>query len=1156
MADRLGEASTELRTRIEVDPSLDDLTRTPFILSEVASLFEAGSGIPSTKMGVLARVIHLQEQQEEHRNSLQDAPIYDGQADYLNALATTMTSRGAVALTETDARAAVATVAKKLRGRGQIGQAEPAEILGKLVAHHLLERVEYPDTLLQFEHQQFQEHYAALDVRAGLLDLPDDDQDQIGQFAATYVNNSGWAEPLRMIAGAFAERSGIEQEDELNIRAGVQLVNMALCVDLVFAGELARLCGSAIWKKVRTSVGERLRAVHNMSDRNYRQYAVAAMLATGSDDFSDITLPLLSGQDRQTRLETYRLWPDIQLPSLGPDWRATVRCWSEEARTDFVSELLHYRIDEDVVAFAVEDDCIAVKKAAVSGLTWIGAEDALTRVIESMDVQTFEDQAVTNPDHIPMVLRPKAVSAMRRLVGDRVDNSVRFRTALKLIELGESGLEDAIKKAMEAFPIGDRQRLHLHFFRPALVMLHDLDPVWTGRWVVSRIAKGVLQGDEEWLPFATVIPDEFVEEWLHRLETTSLGNLCRRGMKSVFAARADEEVARRVFAKLRDLRRKVEATPSDRNELEWEIVSQLEATFRSFPDDLVATGVLLSAESGNPLDIKIAARLLSTVARPDQEPLRIADADLKARLGAFLKSSVNLVLSQDDYEGTEKADLASSIAQIGDPEDMADLERLIRADIERMRGGRAAILAGDRGPRGNGGMVTYARWNVAAAAQLDRSGSEKLLIELLSEPEYSLEAAFEMARDFLPESGHSLIPEFPYDLMWSAREGRIFPPGGGQRRSRLATALNAEIRRRRLHATDEDSAAGVKELAMALAAIDGRGSAQTVLEAIALPGRWARYSDLDSVKRLLTAGVAPPARTVFGLLDSVLERMEDWMQDSDWHLVFELLALCPFVDDPSAGIAKMREVIADLRIRQYRLREIVTALGESRTDSAVDLLSELASDRQTFEQCEDNFINAFAALDASQCGKVLLSLVDPDMDSITMVHRPRHEDLLVERLVEQAKRRPKVATRLRDVCELDLPEFNRNVLSRVMCELATRGSLVANLKLIDDEKPSPVPRGVWVQLEDAFVMRKPHRLYQNAFTLHARASNELRAQLHKMVFEDRKRQKSAFKILGQIEVWRLEYGRPADESRNPDLSSGRPWPPGDVGLFHDPIRQT
>jgi hypothetical protein len=50
-------------------------------------------------------------------------------------------------------------------------------------------------------------------------------------------------------------------------------------------------------------------------------------------------------------------------------------------------------------------------------------------------------------------------------------------------------------------------------------------------------------------------------------------------------------------------------------------------------------------------------------------------------------------------------------------------------------------------------------------------------------------------------------------------------------------------------------------------------------------------------------------------------------------------------------------------------------------------------------------------------------------------------------------------------------------------------------------------------------------------------------RLFKMATDDAKRRKSAFALLGQIEEWRLERGRPTDEPRHPDFQSGAPWPP-------------
>ena len=922
-------------------------------------------------------------------------------------------------------------------------------------------------------------------------------------------------------------------------------MEMALAVDLVFAGELAQISGSTVWNEVGAVVGERFRAVYAVRDGNLRQYALAAMLATGADDFSDIIVPLLSENDQQTRFRTYRLWPDFRVSSLGPNWRERVRGWSDDARADFVSELLHHRIDGEVAVFAVEDNSIAVKKAAASGLMWTKSDDALIRVLESMDAQTFEDVARKNADRMPTALRSKTVAAMRTFIETSTDHPARLRTAVDLVQFGETGLDGVIKDAMAALPGDDMRNLDLHFIQPALVHLRNTEPAWASEWVAIQISEGVLYGHESWLPFATAIPDDLVEKYLQRLKTEDLKNTRFEGMVAVIAARADERLAARVFAEQRELRRKVDAEPGQRHEFEWQVMRQLEALFRRLPDDVAVAGIISSTTGGDPLDIKVAAGLLDRVARSDVEPLRVADDDLRAKLRAYLKGSVDLVLSQDDFNGEEKSNLALSIAQVGEPEDTEDLVTLIRADIERMRRGRAARAAGDRGPLGNGAFMSYVNWHIAAVMHLDPAGAEQVLIDLLPEPEYRTDAAAAMAREYLPKPERSFDTAFRYDLMWAAREDPTLPSGNDPTRTRFAAALKAEIKRLRQQNEVGESAAGLKELATALAAIDGRGSAAPVLDVISKPDQWNKYTCLSAAERLLMAGVVLPANTAFALADSVLEQTEKWMQDSDLDLLSRILALCPFVDDPVAGIEKVSDVLRKRTLRGYRLRELVTALGESRSDAAIDLLYELASNAYSFEQCEEDLINAVAAIDTPDAHELLLGFVDPDIRGIELTRRLHREDVLVARLTELAKRRPEAATRLRQMCERDLPELNRHVLSRVMDWLGTPEARAANLNLIDDAKLSPVPQGIRDQLESAFFERGPYGQNPNVFTEHARTSNELRVRLFRMALQDPKRRKAAFMLLGMIEEWRLEHGRPTGEPRHPDFASGQIWPPAD-----------
>ena len=233
----------------------------------------------------------------------------------------------------------------------------------------------------------------------------------------------------------------------------------------------------------------------------------------------------------------------------------------------------------------------------------------------------------------------------------------------------------------------------------------------------------------------------------------------------------------------------MDAEPKKQHEFERRVMRQLESVFRHFPGDVAAAGILSCINEGDPLDVKVAAGLLNRVARSGEEPLRMGDDDLKVRLREYLKDGVDLVLGQDDFDGEEKANLASAIAQVGEPEDMEDLVVLIRADIERMRGGRSALAAGDSGPLASGGRMSYAPWHIAAAIHLDQTSAEQVLIDLIEEPEYRIHVADAMAHDFIARPERLLDTTSFYDSMWAAREGRTTPPGNLRRRERFAAAL-------------------------------------------------------------------------------------------------------------------------------------------------------------------------------------------------------------------------------------------------------------------------------------------------------------------------------------------------------------------------------
>jgi hypothetical protein len=1150
---RLGGKGRALRIRIDSEPALDDLTLTPFVLSEVASLFEAGADIPSTKIGILSEVLRLQEQRDEHRNALLTAPIFGRQTDFLKTLATEMTRRGTVYLGEAEARSFTADITNELVACGQLSPAGSPEVLSLLTAHHVLERIDYPKIAFQFEHQQVQEYYAALDLFERLLDIGEGDQEAIERFKEQYVNDPVWGEPVRMIAEMCAESTEDEALHDRAVSAGVKLVGMTLSVDIVFAGELARLCGKLIWKKVRDSVGERLRNVYTVQEGAFRQLALAAMLGTGSDDFKDIIIPVLSGSDQQSRLKTYRLFPSIETSSLGPNWRDEVRGWSEEARSDFVAELLHHRLKVEIANFAAEDESKVVKSAAISGLLWTGSEEVLARVLESLDPETFEELACQHTNEFPKDLRPKQIIAIRHRLDATQDPSSRLRMGLELIELGERRLAEIIKDAMTALSGSELSKIGSPTVKHALEYIGRTDPEWESDWVAIRIAEGSLWDPKYWLPFVTCVSDDLTDKLLTRLETEDLRKERIDGLIFAVSKLSNENISARVFSKLRELQGRVDEDHDKKHEFESQIIWQLEALFRSFPGDVAAAGILSSASCRDPLDIKVTTQVLTRIAS-DMEPLKICNDDLRVQLRYYLRSTIDIVLEQDDFNGKEKADMASSIARIGEPGDIELLVRLIYADIERIRQGKAARASGDSGPRVNGSYMSYSRWHIASARLLDSCGANEVLIDLLSEPEYRSDAAAAMAVDFLPKSSQFFSRPFRSDIMWAAREGRSTSPADDQWRTRFASAINSEIERLRERAPEGKSFPILAQLANALAAVDGHGSAATVLEIIGKPDEWNQFICLDAAERLLIAGVLLPVNTLFSQVNPILERTRHWLQKSERDLLRRALVLCPFVDDPKLGIAKMREVLSKRQFRGYELRELIMALGESRSEAASELLYDLATDPQIFRECDDYLIDALSKLNKPLARELLLGLVDPEIPDLLLTRRPQREDVLVGRLAELAQDDAEVGERLRKLCESDIPILIRDILSKVMNLIGTPEAFSASLSLIDDTRQIAIPQGIWSLLNNAFINRRPHAQNSSIFELSPSSSNQLRTELFRMAIRDEKRWKSALRLLVEIEEWRLEQGRPTIEPRHPDLTSGQPWPPWEA--FGHPNQKT
>lgn len=1143
LAQRLGAIkAAELQRLLEGDSVLDDLTQTPFIVSEVTSIFAAGEVIPKTKIGVLAAVTRLLEDAPEHRNHLRQWPLSGCAHDYLGEIAMRMTAEGGVTASDAEARSWIISVATRLRNAGQIASLpEPATVLNTLCADHVLERQDYPGISFRFEHQQFQEFYAATTIKRQLWQyLGNCALDAARELTVKYVNEPAWAEPLRMIAESIGGRSP-DTSGVNPVEAGELLVVVALSVDPVYAAELAHLCGRSVWQKVRLKFAERLRMLWAAPDKRYRQLAVAAMLASGAEDFQDIVIPILSGEKQQEQLGLYRWGGDFHLSSLGPHWQDVVRPWNEGARARFVSEILHHRHLPEVVSFTIADTSLKVKQAAIRSLSWINAEQDAIRVLQSLsevDLDTVLQELY--PESIPITMRMRAVRAIERAYSRSGDPLARVRLLLKLAQLGETTIADRLKGELDSLS-GKLEDQGRYVIRPALDLIRGTDPQWMSDWVAKHVANGSLWHGG-WDLLISRVSEELKDSLFQRLETEGPERTQFGGEIAVLAAGADAGLAERTFIKLCGLRRTISASPEQGQEHERAIEGRFRSLLRAMPPSIAFGGVSGFFSHVDTVELEVIAEVFSG-REPNGSDLRgQLNPEHREALRAYLRRGVVYAVEHPQSSGNLGGIIASALSVVGEPEDVADLRALIYAEIGRMKKARATR---------SHGIVSYGLWYLSAAAALGARQADDLFMELLSEPNYERLVSERMVQELAPpRSEADLGRKVDYRKIWDARAGRVRPSGDHDRRMRYAEAL-----RSRIAALSEERAAAeqkgtyeyrLKILATALAAMDSQGSADLVLSILSLPGKWDAWQRAEALDRLLVNGVRLPVEATMKVIEPALEQVRaNLYNNQEQWLMARLLCILAFLDKPALGIRKIREVVSSLNFLPYELREVVTAVSHSRCPAALDFLTELAKRAEGVRDLEDVWIDAIAALDTPESRLVLLGFIDPDIPGERLEITPDRQERLASRIADLARRDATIQERLLKLCEQRTSPERRRILAKVMGYLEAPGAILAGLQLIDDSDAEPVPYEIGRQLEAIFVEHRPYRDSPNTYTLAPRSANAIRGKLLVMAAKDERRKMSALGLLSQIEVWRLEHGRPYGEPRHPAIETGVAWPPVD-----------
>jgi hypothetical protein len=1149
----LGKSANELRAKLNNSRTLDELTRTPLILGEVTDLFHKGKAIPGTKMEILAAVIHMIEESEEHNAFLQDAPLGGYASEYLGALSMAMTEKGDVEIGEADARAIVASVGLRLQSRGQLAALpEPVNLLNELSKHHVLERLHYPGVAFRFQHQQFQEFFAARGLKGGLLEaVRRGNEAEQREFMKQYVNEPKWGESLRMLAEDLTAASDEKDAKTELVEAGAILVRMALYVDPIFAADLCHSSGPAVWSAVRGEVGQRLRTWHEQEDGNHRQCALAAMLATGSEDFKDVLLPLLADANDQKRISVYHVGAELLPSSLGPDWREVVQAWPEAARLDFLMQLARDPwVADPVESFALSDPSPKVRWNVARMLSWAGFTEKAEALLGPLDDGSLRDALrMVQKEEIPRSLWPRVLDVYERLYAEAIDVFERLRLLRALQRFDGNRIVERMKAELDGFGAEQLKSGNQGEIKWALEELQKSDENWVSQWVARKVLD-MSTWFGGWHGLITRIPDEERESLYARFSTEVLDQDEQRRVLSVLAAVADIVLAARVFERACEIRRGISSSPGQ-DLPKWNLIRQLTDLLHTMGPQRILGAILEKLEKQpDPLELDVLTDVLPTMNPTKGDVRSLISKDVRATFYAYLKSAAQLGTNPDGLRANTRAHVAQLLANVGEPEDLMDIRRLIEADSIRYQTAQEARRKGDRSHDEMGYGLLY----LDAVTTVDPRAADEVLVELIRLQEYEWVLAQRLpvlARKNKGQPGFE-ANRMNFKKIWESRGGQPDERFLEERRIRYADAIRNGIERIQKECEEAADKRGfdhrLKILAGALAALDGRRSAKLVLELMERPGRWDGWTRVGALENLLVSGVRLNLEEVLRILDPVMEelRSSGMYNDSQNAWLFaRCLCVMAFVKLPAAGVAKIRELVSGLRFRAHELGIVVAALGASRCDDAMDVLIELAgADGKGVEAIGEPWIEAICALGGPRSDQVLLSFVDPNANQFTREFIPdyRHGDLLARLLAERAEGNDALKEQLVRLVNGDLPLSKRMLLAKVFSRFDAEDDLVAGLCLLRDDG-SGVPYELLRSLENAFLEHRPYGTGSNTSILVPRGSNIIRKRLFEMSLGDPARKRSAFALLGQIEVWRLEHGRPADEPRHPVIESEISWPP-------------
>ena len=1151
---------------IENNSTLDEITRTPLFFSSFVEISKKSNVIPSSKYELLREFIKNAE--AEHEVFLRTSAVGGFHDRYLSWLAVSFINQGLTGSSILEAQKNVAECSEVLVNERLISQIPNAKtVMDILIDYHILIR-SHDNNLVRFVHQQFQEWCAANYLYDTLILIrKGNDSAAISQFQKDILNKPIWEESLKFLIEKLVS------EDEHLTGVISNVLHWIIPVDLNLASKIYKWAGNKISDEVMEELSFALRQVYNYPDNHHKTFALSAIFASTSPDFTDIVLPLIENKDDQVRLHTYSIWEPFPLSCLGDNWQVRISNWPEEQLVELIfqigwnAELPNLKI---VTEFAQKDKRIAIRVAALQVLAQNGAFEELEKILNYIDWS--KEKYFELIDWLPKYILKKFSIKIRAAIQNIKNSKTLLKILLKLVDVEDMDALKLLKEVVEKNSIEAKI-----IIKRCLPRISVHSNKWVQDWLSNKLLQGQLWEELNQEMYSYEGGVENLQQYFKNADL----NVLRKLSKMVFSSRLDLKLFRKriaIFLKINPdfaantlLKEYITIDSKLKKDRNNKVIREKESiiyhSIKDIPFNLRVNAVLNYSNLKTTYD-GISKILLYLRSYNDDTEIQTTSISPKNRnlLRKRLFEWYKLNLSSPTDHGQIGANFAEVLGIIGTSKDLKIIERWIRYDQKRDReeyiDWKKKYDSWQKNkqqkvfPPATYVKHMWSRQYVNAITNIKSQESIKLLLRLLNDPDYIGQSTYALVNIFRPNQDNRIgmfLSKPNYENIAINRTKRDVNKSNNDNEqifeiaNKVQSAINELIDKHEIYGSDGFMLHEISLAATELSHIANENVISTILRLAKYEE--CRYDIPRALENLILNGIKLPGNMTLKAIDPIITKFEeDYLNNNQngFSNINRCIRVLLFSDKPSLGIERLNRLL-NKRVFSLEIRETVEAMGYCSAKSVMDFLIELENKPELLKFCYPQWITAFASYSNPKIRKTFINQLDRFIieGQIEGFRRSEIEYHFEEAIYKLAKNDKTFWNEIETRCKTSKSDKERILLADVLDKFENIDDVLLSISLIRDDSDIPIPQKIFEIIENN-ITTEIYTGQSNSYYREPKSCDKLRELLFDLVINDNSRKKSALTLLLFIETIRAEFGKPIDESRHPKIDKmselKRPWP--------------